>query len=431
MRAAARFGSVTVLLLFGMAVTAGSEALAAAWAVWEMDAQAPAVGGAVVASRGSPAAIFFNPAGIAGGDGQRLSVSLTGIQPFTKFSGHGSPNPGPGSEFGVNESITDRLFLLPQLYYTHPVNEGLTLGLGFYTPYGLGVEWEDPIGFSGRHIATRSDMKTYFFSGAVAWQIRPRLTVGAVVDMVTASVQLDQAVVEGFEDGSGEFFHELGTARIAGDTGAQFSAGFGFIADLDERTQVGLGVRTAVDLEFSGDATFAPHEDYEGALPARSTGSTTMPLPAIVGLGIARQLTESLRVEFDFHWIRWSAFDTLTLHFGDEDLPDRHIPENFSDGRMFGLGLEYRQSPALLLRAGLTRDESPQPTASCGPTLPDADRSVLAVGAGYRIGERLTVDVYELMIFTEARRVRDSYDDYNGDYRSFGNVFGLGLNYEW
>ncbi|MDP6796374.1 MAG: outer membrane protein transport protein, partial [Candidatus Krumholzibacteria bacterium] len=122
----------TILALLALPLSAW----AAGFAVWEMGTKSSALGGTMTASADDPTAIFFNPAGLAGLEGSNFSLDLTGISPKTEFSGV-APNPG----FGVTERLADHFFLLPQAYYSRSLGKDLAFGLGFYTPYGLAVEW--------------------------------------------------------------------------------------------------------------------------------------------------------------------------------------------------------------------------------------------------------------------------------------------------
>jgi long-subunit fatty acid transport protein len=33
------------------------------------------------------------------------------------------------------------VFFLPQVYFTYPVTERVTAGLGIFTPFGIGTDW--------------------------------------------------------------------------------------------------------------------------------------------------------------------------------------------------------------------------------------------------------------------------------------------------
>ena len=58
----------------------------------------------------------------------------------------------------------------------HPSHEW-AVGFGFFTPFGLGVEWEDPGVFAGRKLATSSQIQGLYSSPVVAWRPAESLAV--------------------------------------------------------------------------------------------------------------------------------------------------------------------------------------------------------------------------------------------------------------
>ena len=60
----------------------------------------------------------------------------------------------------------------------------------------------------------------------------------------------------------------------------------------------------------------------------------------------------------------------------------------------------------------------------------DGDRTGISIGAGYDLGAA-EISIYNLFLFFEDREVRDSFANFNGDYRNYTNLFGLGLTYHF
>ena len=113
--------------------------------------------------------ISRNPGHLAGQIGYKFQILRNGLQIIAQRIGFSQirHNQLRGSESGKHRSVklmrgspghfkhalksfADPMFFLPQLYYTREMNEKLSLGVGFYTPFGLSVEWEDGNDFSGR-----------------------------------------------------------------------------------------------------------------------------------------------------------------------------------------------------------------------------------------------------------------------------------------
>ncbi|MBN2170719.1 MAG: outer membrane protein transport protein [Candidatus Krumholzibacteriota bacterium] len=415
MSARARF-----LLLTGVLLLIAAAARGAGFAIWEMGTKSSGMGGVATASADDPAAVFYNPAGLARLGRAQLSLDLTTIDITTEFSGV-APHPG----YGVTEHLADPFFVLPQLYVAVPVGERFALGLGINTPYGLSVEWAHPDTFTGRHVATFTDLKTYFVSPAVAWQATERVSLGFSLNLVLAEVELNKHIVEILGNPT-----EVGKVRIRGDNELSLGYNFGLLVDLGPRTTLGLDVKSRIDLELAGNADFTAFTGYEAVLPADGPVETELPLPNLVSLGVSHRFGERWRLEFNYNRIQWSAFETLDLHFPAAPAADESIHEDYTNTSQYRLGVEYQAAPSLVLRAGAVRDESPQPTGSCGPVLPDADRRGVSLGASWCRGA-VTLEAYNLFLFLDDRAVRDNYDGYQGDYRSFTNLLGAGLTYHF
>lgn len=406
-----------------------SDARAGGFAIWEMGARASAMGGALVVASDDPSALFYNPAALGRCEGRQLAGGLTLIQPRTEFSGHGEAGPAPGAAYGTSESLVANDFYLPQLFVAWPLSPAATLGLGFTTPYGLAVEWDEPREFGGREIATFTDLRTYAVGAAVAFRLGERATLGLGCDLYLSSVELRRGIVEGFDDGSGVFYHDLGEASITGDGDPAFALNLGLLVELGRGLDLGLLLKTGPTLDFDGHARFTPYADYASALPEDGGVRTSIPLPPVLGVGLAWSPRPDLLLEADLDWIGWSRFESLELVFDSGDPEAETIPEHWDDGLQFRLGAEYRARPGLDLRAGFVRDLTPQPSASTGPLLPDANRSGLSVGIGLALSERLSIDLYDMLLFVDERRVRDNREGFNGDYRSFSHLAGVGLTW--
>jgi len=172
--------------------------------------------------------------------------------------------------------------------------------------------------------------------------------------------------------------------------------------------------------------------------------STELGLPHILALGISYQMSDKLRGEFNaVHW-SWSNFDELNLQF-DPDTSGRLstvIPEAYEDVWQWRAGLEYLVSDQLTAMVGYVRDTSPQPTASVGPLLPDADRNDFSCGIQFTKDQMKVTASYMAVLFEERSTIEDGmvttfpgegpsriYEA--GTYSSVANIFGIGFGYSF
>ncbi|MCP4549133.1 MAG: hypothetical protein GY835_21990 [bacterium] len=410
MRFLERAGLTLAMLMIATA------AFGAGFAVWEMGTRSSGMGGVMAATADDPSAIFFNPAGLVGQEGQQLGVYLTNVIPRTEFSGI-APNPG----YGVTERLDDPIFFLPQLYYTRTINENLAAGIGFCTPYGLAVEWKNPDTFTGRGIATLTDLKTYFFIPTIAYRLNDRVRVGLGLNIVLGEVTLNQRLFSEMPNPA-----EAGKVVVEGDANIAVGVNLGLLVDLNEDTRFGFSYKSGINHEFEGEVEFIEMIDNV-QLPSNGDASTEVPLPAMYTIGLAREFTDKLMMEINVMRIEWSAFEELKLVFPDTT---KVIEENYENTIQFRFGLEYAYKPELTLRTGFVYDESPQPMGSTGPVLPDSDRTGFSVGGTWTHGN-IDLEFYNLCLFFKDREVRENYEGFNGDYHTYTNLCGLGFTYHF
>ena len=137
--------SLFVTLISSAALTPPS-LMAAGIRVPDQDHVATARAEAFAATADNPSAIYYNPAGISQLDGQNISLGVYGISLGSRYE-------NGGTSFDTKSKIQ----ALPQVYYTAKCPKyPLTFGVGFYSPYGLGMEWPENTPFNS--LAKRGEL---------------------------------------------------------------------------------------------------------------------------------------------------------------------------------------------------------------------------------------------------------------------------------
>ena len=331
-----------------------------------------------------------------------------------------------------NWEQVSQIFYPSTFYLSHSLTDRVTLGFGFFSPYGLGAEWpkENPL----RYLGYKDDLKTFFFNPAVGVRLTDNLSVGFGVSYIHSTVKfwtvdlvdltkygLKKYDVPSILDGSGN--------------AVSFNAGLLYKG---EKGSVGINYRSRFDIKYSGDLTldtsamaglpvvFQP--------PTLDSGSTTFRFPDIFGVGFAVNATEKLLLSADFHYITWSRYDEYVVDLNK--LEDLEVGQFFSDSFLLRGGAQYTLSPRLALRAGIVYDQTPQPAATTDPLLPDADRLALTVGLGFNLTKGLVLDLaYQYEPFKD-RTVPNRYalltalgNLGEGTYETTANLFGISLRY--
>ena len=109
---------------------------AAGFGIYEWSARGNALGGAMVGRADDPSTIAYNPAGMVQLEGTQVMAGFTAISPTVDMEGFGIIGSDP---FASTVSAT---WFPPHIYYTRQVNESHWFGVGLFTRFGLGTEFD-------------------------------------------------------------------------------------------------------------------------------------------------------------------------------------------------------------------------------------------------------------------------------------------------
>jgi long-chain fatty acid transport protein len=370
--------------------------------------------------------IYYNPAGLSGLDGVRVSGGATIIAPRSSFRGpFPSSTPFPGNQRKYN--MEKQNFFVPNFYASYQIKDGLTAGIGVYAPFGLGTKWDQD--WVGRTEAIETSIETIFVQPTVAYTL-PEFGIGKVkvgAGLMIAAyghVQLSRAV-ENFavQDDVFALDGELEQPAVGYNLGLMFEP--------NDIVTLGFTYRSKVEVEFSGDADFGTLPN--SLFPNGASGGTTLELPANWVAALNVNATNDLSFEVDYVWWGWSSYDELVIEF-DQTIPafgsDQLASERgYEDSWQIRLGSEYQDAgvEGLDLRAGIAYDESPLPTRYMDPTLPDSDRWLFSGGLTYDITPNLSVDAAYIFIRAKERTNRVSENGLHGVYNTYANLPSLGF----
>ena len=369
----------------------------------------------VAAGGGSISSMFWNPATMtqAGrgltieGDGT-LDMPHSDITPVLATSPTGINLTGLGS----SGDIFDKATFIPSAYAVYGLNNGISFGLGFNSPFGLKTQ-PNPL-WSGMFYAQESNIKDINMTPTVAWKINNWLSVGAAAQIQYFKVRLDSAF-----PGSGTTTFPL-LAPIGPDElslrGDSWGYGYTLGATITPTpwTTIGVGYRSEVDQKTSGNifrpafvtpVVFPPFGLVPFAIPSATVGfDATEPLPGAVTASIRQKISNSLTLLGTVEWTNWSRLNTVPIASASAGLIPG-IPTQLSfgwrDGWMFSGGLEYQWGRYLALRTGIGWEASPITDQTRSPRLPDNGRLWVSGGATYKCNEMFSVDFAYTHIFVQ------------------------------
>ena len=396
-------------------------------------AKATGMGLAFAGIADDPSAIFYNPAGL----GWQKHFDVYGNLQFltrteANFTGL---NPYPGD--GVLESQQKSWFVLPTLFAVVPLTQELNFGLGIFEPYGLGVRWNNPEGWSGRFISQNAVIKSIDLNPNFSYQLFPSLSIAAGADVRFSKVQLEQ--IQGAVNPFTGAFDNVAKVKLNSDmidnTGWGWNVGLMFKPV--DAVSIGAAYRSKINVKYDGTAEFIQrftgNQVFDAAVTAQlPTGTppvqTEIDFPASINLGVGINLGSGWTIGLEADWTEWSRFASLDIIFPTLVGDDIHRPTLWEDSWAYRVGLE-KTLGEWAIRAGYYFDNTPQPTFDTGPILPDNDRNVYSLGVGWGT-ERFGLDVGALLIKFKDRTVPPPLqtDQYFGTYSETALVLVGGLH---
>ncbi|MBI5846662.1 MAG: outer membrane protein transport protein [Nitrospirae bacterium] len=414
--------AVPVMLLFVL-VLAGS-AMGAGFALIEQSVSGLGnafAGGSAGAEDAST--IFFNPAGLTRLSGTQTVGGAHLVMPSAKFQNEGSthalqgitgvPLRGDnGGEGGVNGVV-------PNLYFSTKVNNKLWLGLGINAPFGLSTDYDN--NWVGRYHAITSEVMTLNINPSFALKVSDRLSVGAGFNAQYLKAKLSNAIDYGtlcFSLAGPSVCAPQGlmpqaadgTVELKGDSWG-FGYNLGLLYEFSPATRMGIAYRSHVHHKVEGDADFSNTPAFiVGATRGWFTDTdvnASVDLPASASISLVHQINPQWEIMADVTWTQWSIFDELRFKF-ESGQPDGVTTEKWRDNYRYSGGITYKPGN-WKFRAGIAYDTTPVRGAEYRtPRIPDGNRLWLAGGLGYKISDRIQVDLGYAHLFVDDPEIRKS-----------------------
>jgi long-chain fatty acid transport protein len=379
-------------------------------------AKAAGMAGAFVAQADDPTALYYNVGGAALVE-KKASVGITAAT-LNESLYQGLP---PGRGAGTTGEQVTEFDLPPHIFLLKRLGESWVLGLGVYSPYRWSTEWAAPEQFAGRFVSTRSKLTSYDVNPSLSVKLSPNVGVGLGLIYRTSELSTGRQIAR--TNPFTNLDQEVAAFAVDSDMEAGYGWNAGWFQKLGERFSWGIAHRSAIETDYNGVGMLtqiltgnSQLDDLIAAtlpLDQELAMTTRLELPAVTSVGASMRVTRGLLLEADVVLTRWSGIEEVAFDFPSNPDLDFAIRQDLQDTTALRFGVQYSTRTGSDFRLGLAQEESPQPSATVGPFLPDADRSVFAVGFGrdwFQLGFQWTT--------FDQRTVVDNVDRVNGSYRA-------------
>jgi long-chain fatty acid transport protein len=243
----------------------------------------------------------------------------------------------------------------------------------------------DATGWAGSPFGITSKIVSADINPTVAYKLTSDLTLGVGAQIEYFTIDLTRASFN-------SIFGPINGARGFDADSWGVGATAGVLWQPSRGTSIGLGYRSRVAVDVSGDYTRGPGS--MSGPPLSTTATASLTLPDELTLSARQYLSPYFALLGTIEWQNWSRLQNVTAT-GAGCGPGgvcEVLNLNYRDGWFYAIGAEYVVNPALTWRAGIAYETSPIENATRDILLPDSNRLHLNTGASYKVTDKIIVD---------------------------------------
>ncbi len=466
------------IILFLAAAACVAGARAEGYQVNNMSAKQTGMGHVGTAMKLNSESIFFNPAAAAFQTSKfDISAGFTGILSNVQY--RALPTVENNYTSGKTEKSNNKLSTPLHVYFNYKPIERLSVGVGFFTPYGSSVNWGD--NWSGAHLVQQINMAAYTVQPTVSFKICEHLSIGAGLmitwgnfdlsrSMLSATsrqglitgkldptiTQLEGAISQ-LPDGATKdqytaqlkqlqnaknylnatMDQSLVSAKLEGNSKVGIGVNAGFLWDITDEWSLAMSYRSRINMKVGkGTATMNMNQTTANMIQAlgmsslipkldQGTFNTQLPLPTVVTWGVSFRPTVKWELGVDLQWSGWSAYKDLNVSFNEKDLgiKDIYSVKNYSNTLAFRFGAQYRATDFLTARMGMYVDESPVSSDYLNPETPSMTKVAYTAGLSLRPTKFMSVDLAYCYVSSADPERTGSYPLYDYTSGKLSEVF--------
>ncbi len=362
------------------------------------------------------ASIFYSPGALSKMDHNAVSVGASGVMYRSAFR-----------ELNSNDVHNTRFQVTPpfSVFATFgPNNSWWKAGIGVYTPFGGAVDWGDA--WPGRYELNRLALRAIYIQPTVSFRLTENFGIGGGFVYNVGSVDLSRSIPTSAANGQPASAELTGTG-----TGIGFNVGVHY--HLENEFALSLSYRSKVVTKVNGgEAQFTVPSALQSSFP-NTTFDAELPLPASFNLGLTFPVGERVDIAADATFIGYDIYKELVFDYADNTpvLSDTRQPKNYENAFSGKVGVNYKTSDHLTLRAGAGYVFTPVRGEFVSPETPDNNRVMGSLGFTYDINNRWDITGAYVLQHVLERTVTSAATGLSGTYKTNIHAPGISLTYKW
>ena len=344
-------------------------------------------------------AIISNPAGmVLAKDGIQLGASFVDI--YADLHDRSKVD-GEKDRLNIFSAV-------PSFFAQASLNDRAKVGLAFYTPYGIGTDYDK--NWWGSDEALKSEIIVYDTTFSGAYEISSKLSLGASLSLQYATATLTNNSSVSIPSPSINVPHGL-YSDIHGDNGDDLTLAYtlGAMYQVSDNNRFGISYRSKSKYQVKGTHTLSVNDTTNttlmtvlgnlGFANGKRSGNAyaNITLPENIMVSSYHKVDDRLALSASAKWTRWSRFHELNIY--SDTLPDQlralkgldpndpvsTTPEHWRNTWTFSVGADYDYSKDWTFRLGLEVEQTPIPGNNHRTArIPDDNRRIASLGASYK-----------------------------------------------
>ncbi|BBB32437.1 long-chain fatty acid transport protein [Thermotomaculum hydrothermale] len=343
--------------------------------------------GMVVASTNSGIALYYNPAGLANVNTRDLELNASLILPNLSYS----------SQDGTKYDAAKKGNIPVSIFYTHPLNEKITLALGITTPVFKNDQWENS--FPGRFFTSQYEIRTNELSLGLGYKLTEKINVGFSVDYSSTYLKFSNFFkspyydyLTGTDELIGYFEVKGGIDDTQTDTGFTVGIQYNFLP----KWTLGFSYKTEKDFDFKNvpvsfeqitEVGFSNAEESFNRLfgNLNETLTTKFQIPSQFAIGVAYRPTNRWLIEVDYLSLSTSDNDVINFDYSinNDSIIDRGYSKKWDDMSLYGFSLEYTATKKIKIMGAMRYGSDVIPLDDWHPAVANGEMFWISLGISY------------------------------------------------
>lgn len=360
--------------------------------------------GAGSAARAADAStLYTNPAGMTQLSGDHITGAIQALYGEAKYELDGA-----GALNGSNPENAIGLLPSGSFFYTHSIDDRLKIGVGFYSNFGLSLDFGET--WAGKNLTTTSTLISATLQPTIAYRLNNEWSIGYGLTANYGYFALKREKI--LNDGTGEM----------SDGDWSFGSRVGVMYEPSKQTRFGFVWESATEYDFGIDGTITILGQNR-VFPMAASLSEPQQFIASAFC----ELNDNWAIMGNIGWQDWSKFANTTVE--TDALGATTSKLQVQDTYHVAFGGRYKISPTTMLNSGVAYDTNMYKNQNnTSFAIPSGEAIRIGLGMDYALSSASTLGwAYEYM------RISDSKDtnalvsgEYNNPYLMF-----LALNYSY